>query len=113
MSCGRLTLGIDGVEEGTEYLNNIYTQEVPENVSNDEKEGGEDDSGRRKVEVPPPYSELSSHFHHLETIAKKYGMQEAAFHIEKARMAMINAHASKPVQQTDIRAFASPPERDM
>ena len=94
----------------TEYLNETCDEEVEKNVSNDEKEEGEDDSGGRAV--PPPYAELSSDFRALESIAEKCGMKEAAHHLQKAMMAMIHAHASKPVRQTDIRAIAAVTEKD-
>ena len=36
--------------------------------------------------------------------------ENATFHLQKARMAFIEAHASKPVWQTDIRVFPRPKE---
>ena len=83
---------------------------MEKSVSDDEKEEGEDDSGGRAV--PPPYAELLSHFRALESVAEKCGMKEAAHHLQKAKMAMIHAHAFRPARQTDIRAFAAVTERD-
>ena len=99
-----------GAEEMTEYLNEMYDEEAEKNVSDDEKEEGEDDSGERAV--PPPYAELWSHFRALENVAEKCGMREAAHHLQQAKMAMIHAHASRSTRQTGIRAFASVTERD-
>ena len=62
--------------------------------------------------VPPPYAELSSHFRVLESVAEKCSMNEAAHHVQKAEMAMIHAHVSRPARQTGIRAFAAVTERD-
>ena len=62
--------------------------------------------------VPPPYAELSFNFRALESVAEKCGIKEAAHHLQKAKMAMIHAHASRPARQTDIRAFAPVTERD-
>lgn len=50
---------------------------------------------------------LYSHFRHLESTAEECGMNEATFHLQKDKMAMITAYASKPEQQLDIRAFSS------
>ena len=93
-------VGVDGVEEITEYLNVMCDEAVEKNVSDDEKEEGEDDLGRRAV--PPPYAELSSHFHAMESVAKKRGVKEAAHHLQKAQMAVVHAHASRPERQTHI-----------
>ena len=103
-------VGLDGVEEMMKYLNEACDKEVEKNVSDDEKEEGEDDSGRRAV--PPPFAELSSHFRALESVAEKCGMKEAARHLQKAKIAMIHAHASRPARQTDIGAFVAITKRD-
>ena len=56
---------------------------------------------------------LSSHFLPcLGSVAEKCGLKEAAHHLQKAKMAMIHAYASRPARQTDIRAFAAVTERD-
>ena len=103
-------VGLDEVEEMTEYLNEMCDEEVEKNVSDDEKEEDGDDSGGRAV--PPPYAELSSHFRALESVAEKCGMNGAAHHLQKAKMAMTHAHVSRPARQTEIRAFAAVTKRD-
>ena len=103
-------VGLDGVEEMTKCLNEMCDEEVEKNVSDDEKEEGEDDSGGRAV--PPPYAELSSHFCALESVAEKCGMKKADHHLQKAKMAMIDAHASTPARHADIRALANVTEKD-
>lgn len=55
--------------------------------------------------APPPYAALSSHFGALEAAAEGSGNHDAAFHIQKAKMAMIAAHGSKATRQTDMRQF--------
>ena len=87
-------VSLDGVEEMTEYLNEMSDEEAEKNASDDEKEEREDNSGGRAV--PPPYAERSSHFRALESVAEKCGMKEATHHRQKARMAMIHARASIP-----------------
>ena len=52
--------------------------------------------------LPTPYAELSCHFRPLESIAEECGVAGAAYHLQKAKMAMIAAYASKPVRQTYI-----------
>lgn len=81
----------------------------------DENNGGEDsgDSGcedeSRESEAvvrPPPYAEVAEEFSTLEAKARSSGMEDVSFHLEKARMAWIRAHASsKKGQQQDIRSF--------
>ena len=39
-------------------------------------------------------------------------MKEAAHYLQKAKMVMIHAHASRPARQTDLRAFAAVTERE-
>ncbi|CAB1108038.1 unnamed protein product [Ectocarpus sp. CCAP 1310/34] len=53
--------------------------------------------------APPPYAALSSHFGALETAPEGSGNRDAAFHLQKAEMAMIAAHGSKAARQTDMR----------
>ena len=60
--------------------------------------------------MPPPYAETSTSFGLLERAAEKGGNDNAAFHLQKARMAFIEARASKPVRQADIRLFSRPKE---
>ena len=62
--------------------------------------------GDRKVEAPPPYSDLSSCFGPLEQKAESAGNSEAAHFLRKAKMAFLAAHAAKPTRQADIRMFS-------
>lgn len=95
-------LRLDALDEMTEHLNGTYTKEV--GVSDDEGGSDGESSGGGGIE-PPPYSQLSQHFGPLERAAGESGNSEAAFHLQKAKMAMIKAHASKPVRQSDMREF--------
>ena len=61
--------------------------------------------------MPPPYAEISSSFGLLERAAEESSNNNAAFRLQKARMAFIEARASKPVRQADIRVFFLDPRR--
>ena len=84
------------------------TQEI--DPSDDEKElnesGDAESGGGRKVEAPPPYSDLSSCFGPLEQKAESAGNSEAVHFLRKAKMAFLAAHAAKPTRQADIRMFS-------
>ena len=69
--------------------------------------GCEDESRESEAVVrPPPYAEVAEEFSTLEAKARSSGMEDVSFHLEKARMAWIRAHASsKKGQQQDIRSF--------
>ncbi|CAB1105377.1 unnamed protein product [Ectocarpus sp. CCAP 1310/34] len=56
--------------------------------------GGGENTGRER-RAPPAYSELSPHFGVLESAADESGNGDAAFHLQKAKMVMIAAHAAK------------------
>ena len=56
-------------------------------------------------EPPPSDVQILQHFGPLEKYASKSGLGEAGFFLQKARMLMIEAHASKPARQTDVREF--------
>ena len=71
-----------------------------------EENSGDEHTGRAR-RAPPAYGELSSHFGVLEAAAEESGNGDAAFHLTKAKMAMIAAHSAKPVRQADIREFAA------
>ena len=73
--------------------------------TDDEKEDGDNDRTGCGGIVPPPYAEISSSFGLLERAAEEGGNDNAAFPLQKPRMAFIEAHASKPVRQADIRGF--------
>ena len=86
----------------------IVAEEI--DPSDDEKElnesGDAESGGGRKVEAPPPYSDLSSCFGPLEQKAESAGNSEAAHFLPKAKMAFLAAHAAKPTRQADIRMFS-------
>ena len=92
----------------TERMAGIVAEEI--DPSDDEKElnesGDAESGGGRKVEAPPPYSDLSSCFGPLEQKAESAGNSEAAHFLRKAKMAFLAAHAAKPTQQADIRMFS-------
>ena len=69
--------------------------------------GCEDESRESEAVVrPPPYAEVAEEFSTLGAKARSSGMEDVSFHLEKARMAWIRAHASsKKGQQQDIRSF--------
>ena len=60
--------------------------------------------------VPPPHVESSSSFGLLERAVEEGGNDNATFHLQKARIEFIEAHASKPVRQADIVFFSRPKE---
>ena len=71
----------------------------------DEEEDDEDGNiGGGRAE-PPPYAELSKHFGPLENYSAGCGLGETSYLFKRARMLMIEAHASKPSRQTDVRAY--------
>ena len=78
--------------------------------TDDEKEDGGNERTGCGGTVPPPYAEISSSFGLLDNAAEEGGNDNAAFHLQKARMAFIEAHASKPVRQADISFFSRPEE---
>eukprot|EP00903_Cladosiphon_okamuranus_P014014 g13032.t1 len=75
-------------------------EEKEEDGSGDENTGG----GRRD---PPPYGELSPHFNVLKAAAEESGNRDAAFHLTKAKMAMIAAHAAEGARRA-AEAAAGP-----
>ena len=93
---------LDAVNEMTEQLEGTGVRGV--DSTDDEKEDGDDERTGRRGTVPPPYAEIPTSFGLLEMAAEEGGNDNVAFHLHKARMAFIQAHASKPVRQADIRA---------
>ena len=93
-ACGA-TAAFKGLSvEGWESLN-----------SEEEEEDDEDGSiGGGRAE-PPPHTELFKHIGPLENYAAGCGLDEASYLLKRARMLMIEAHASKPSRQTDVRAY--------
>ena len=94
---------LDAVDEMTAQLIGTYLEEG--GVSDDEKEESDGESTRCGGIAPPPYAQLSQYFGPLERAEEESGNRQATFYLEKAKMTMIKAHASKPVRQSDIKAF--------
>ena len=101
-------LAADAKDALTERMAGIVAEEI--DPSDDEKElnesGDAESGGGRKVEAPPPYSDLSSCFGPLEQKSESAGNSEAAHFLRKAKMAFLAAHAAKPTRQADIRMFS-------
>ena len=101
-------LAADAKDALTERMAGIVAEEI--DPSDDEKElnesGDAESGGGRKVEAPPPYSDLSSCFGPLEQKAESAGNSEAAHFLRKAKMAFLAAHAAKPTRQANIRMFS-------
>ena len=93
----------DTMDEMTEQLNGTFVEDA--GVSDDDEEESEGEGAGGAGREPPPYSQLSQHFGPLERAAGESDNDEAAFHLQKAKMAMIKAYASKPVRQSDMREF--------
>ena len=77
-----LTAGLIGVRlEGGDF-------------SDDEQEDGQEGGGSGlRGGAPPPCAQLSGHFSHLESAEIESDNAYALFHRQKAKMAMIAAHA--------------------
>ena len=81
--------------------------------SSDSQDEEDDDDGNAAdgnvrggaAEPPPPYAELSQYFAPLESYAAASGLDETGYLLQRTRMLMIEAHASKPTRQTDVRAY--------
>ena len=69
--------------------------------TDDETEDGDNEMTLCGGTVPPSYAEKFPSFGLLERAAEEGGNDNAAFHLQEARMAFIEAHASKPVWQAD------------
>ena len=95
--------GEAGSVDREEIKKGIYVKEW--GVSDDEKEESHGESTGWGGIAPPPYTQLSQYFGPLERAAEEFANREAAFYLQKAKLAMIKAHAPKPVRQSDIRAF--------
>ena len=79
--------------------------------TDDEKEDGDNERPGCGGTVLPPYAEMSSSFGLLERATEEGGNDNAASHLQNARMAFIEARASKPVRQADIRFLFLDPRR--
>ena len=71
----------------------------------DEKEDGDNERTGCGGTMPPPYAEIFSSFGLVERAADEGDNDNAAFHLQKATMAFIEAHASKPMRQADMSFF--------
>ena len=98
------TMQLNAVDEMTEALKGTHVNEV----NAEEIEDSDEDTTGHGGGAPPSYVELSSHFVSLESAAEACGNGDASFYLQKARMSFIKAHASKPVQQADMRQFCEP-----
>ena len=93
----------DDAEDLTKALVGIHMEE--EKSSDGEEDGSDDGSAGGGGSEPPSYADLSQHFGTLEKYASGCGLTEASYFLKKARMVMIEAHASKPARQADGREF--------
>ena len=73
--------------------------------SDEEKDDIDDGCPGSGGAEPPSYAELSQHFGALENYASGCGLPEASSLLKKTRIVMIEAHASKPARQADVREF--------
>ena len=71
----------------------------------DDDDDDEDGSMGGVGAEPPLHEELSQHFARLENFAAGCGLNEASYLLMRARVLMIEAHASKPSRQADVRVF--------
>ena len=71
--------------------------------SDGEEDGSDDGSTGGGGSEPPSYADLSQHFGTLEKYASGCGLTEASYFLKKARMVVIEAHASKPAREADVR----------
>ena len=94
---------LDAAEDLTNTLADIHMEE--EESSGGEEDGSDDGSTGGGGSEPPSYAGLSQHFGTLEKYASGCGLAEASYFLKKARMVMIEAHASKPARQADVREF--------
>ena len=78
--------------------------------TDDEKEDGDNDKTGCGGTVLPPYAQTSSSFSLQAKAVEEGGNDNAPFHLQKARMAFIEAHASKRVRQADMFFFSRPKE---
>lgn len=97
-------LRLDAADDMTALLAGARISSGYDEDDETEDGGGGENTGRER-RAPPAYGELSAHFGVLESAADESGNGDAAFHLQKAKMAMIAAHAAKGVRQTDMREF--------
>jgi len=81
-------LQLDEVDEMMELLNEMYVEEVEQSA----------------IKIRTALFRAFPHFRHLESATENYGMDEASFHLQKAKMVMITVHAPKSV----LESFCGP-----
>ena len=91
----------DDAKDLTKALACIPVEE--EESSDGEDDGSDDRSTGGGGSEPPSYADLSQHFGTLEKYASGCGLTETNYFLKKARMVMVEAHASKPARQADVR----------
>ena len=95
------TMQLDAADVMTEVLKGTHVNKV----AAQEIEDSDDDTTGHEGGAPPACVELSSHFASLESAAEACSHGDASSYMQKVRMSLIKAHASKPVQQEDMRQF--------
>ena len=95
---------LDAADVMTKALKGTHVNKV----NAEEIEDSDDDTTGQARGAPPAYVELSSHLVFLESAAEACGNGDAPFYLQKANMSFINTHASKPVQEADMRQFCEP-----
>ena len=97
------TLRLDVVDEMREQLKDTGVGGV-DSTDGEREDGGHEMTGCGGT-VPPPYAKISSSLGLLESAAQEGGNDNAAFHLQMARMVFIEAHAPTPVEQAGIKVF--------
>ena len=93
----------DDAEDLTKALAGIHIEE--EEYLDGEEDGNDDGSTGGGGSESPSYADLSQHVGTLKKYASGCGMTEASYFLKKDRIVMIEAHASKPTRQADVREF--------
>ena len=94
---------LDAVDKQTKQLEGTGVEDVK--FTENEKEVNDDEKTGPGGNVQPMNAEISSSFGVLERAAEEGGNDNATFYLQKARMAFVKAHASKPVWQADKTNF--------
>lgn len=100
-SAPRLRLTVDQKKKILKLLDNHVAQ--GQIAACFEKDGSDDEGAERGAGPPAVYGGLLSHFGVLEKAAAGSGNGDAAFHLKRANVTMIAAHASKPTREADMR----------
>ena len=96
---------LDQAEDVAAVLRGLPVEGDESSGSEEGEEDDEDGSMGGGGAEPPPYAELSQHFAPLESCAAGCGLNEVSYLLKRARMLMLEAHASKPSRQAEGRAF--------